>query len=145
MKASIKVYGGDVIIKKLNDLERKIRRKIVSKVLRYTSKVFAAEIKARAPVRSGALARAVTVRATRRSRLRIGTQVLFGRSKLFTGDQYYGGMVEYGHYVGHRRLGNKRRYVEGQGFMRAGFKAKGPQMAREAPKLLWDEIAKAVR
>lgn len=145
MKASIKVYGGEEIIRKLNELERKMQKQIVSKVLRYTSKVFADAIRGLAPRRSGALANNVTVRATKRSKLRIGTQVLFGGSKLYSGKQYYGAMVEYGHFVGHRRLGSRRRYVEGQKFMRQGFKSKGPQMAKEAPKLIWDGIAKAVR
>jgi len=144
LKVTVRIEGGEELLKKLNSLDRAYAKKICSKVLRYTSKVFADEIRGLLPVRSGALRDNVTVRATKRKKFRLGTQVLFGGSKLYQGEQYYGAMVNYGHFVGPRYLGTKRKYVEGTHSMETGFKNKASKLQKEAPQLLWEEIRKAV-
>lgn len=103
MKMSIS--GGDLLARKLEALPVKTAKKILGRALRDGAKIVQAEMKARAPVRTGRMRKSITVRAQRRTRrAEIGMNVQLDTRRhpdLITttaeGKRYfYPAVVEYG-------------------------------------------------
>jgi len=105
-----KLTGLDKSIKKLKGLEAKVSKKVVRQAMRAGMKLVQQAVKNNAPVDSGDLKEGVKVRATKRSRKKMGIMVSIGGKPNYVGDLYYGAMVEWG-----------TKYQSPQGFMRRSF------------------------
>lgn len=85
-KAAIFVTGDkelDRAMRRFAEEDNKGAKKAVRQASRAASKIVADDYKRRVPVDSGALKASVTVRALKRSRVRIGTRVVVPQDKLF--------------------------------------------------------------
>ena len=71
------VQGAADLKKKLDGLDRKVRSKLERKGTRDGTKVFADETRRRAPFESGLMKSAITVRALKRKKGRVGYRVTF--------------------------------------------------------------------
>ena len=90
----------------LNDLLKELPGKEGKKIVRKATRLAAREIilpqaRNNAPVRSGALKRAIKVKAITRSRSAVGVRVTIGEND-FQGDQFYGSFQELGWRSGKR-------------------------------------------
>ena len=122
---TIEIKGGKELAQFLETLPAKTANKIVRQGLREGAKIIERNIERAAPVgptrtrkgkviEGGRLKRSIKVRAGRRSRGSISMLVTTsGSDNLFQGDQYYGGFVEFGHFIGKRRtFARKREHQE---------------------------------
>ena len=82
--------GCDELIKKLSDLTKTQAKRAISKGCRAGSKIIASAVKRLAPFKSGALQRAIKVRALKRSRVWTGVSVSIGEPI------FYGAFLELG-------------------------------------------------
>lgn len=90
------VTGHKELDKTIASLEAKVQKKVARSAMRKATKsIIMPAAKSKVPVASGALRKAIKVRAIKRSRSRIGVEVVAGDG-FFKGDQYYSGMVEFG-------------------------------------------------
>lgn len=73
----VSLEGEKELIRKLNDLDTKVRGKLERKGTREGTKVFADDTRRRTPFRSGLMKSAITVRALKRKKGRVGYRVTF--------------------------------------------------------------------
>lgn len=111
-------------------LPARVQKKVLGPALREAAKLFLAEAKARAPVKSGLLQRSLIIRASKRSRSRISFGVFFKNVeklvKYAGGKRYfYPFAVEYGHVR-----------APAHPFLRTAFDATKDQAARLASQLI---------
>src|SRR4051812_6719809 len=109
----VRVEGMKELAAKLDDLESKVVRKVTSQALRAGAKVTLAAAMSTMPVKSGALRGSLKVRAGRYKKGFVSISVGIGK-QWFTGDQFYGAFVEFGHRLGRRKLGDKRHKIPGE-------------------------------
>lgn len=127
--ATVKVTGDKETIAKLDALDKKLRRKVVTKALRAGAKVIQQRAKANAPRRSGLMASKIKVRASkyignrRKKRGEIAINAQIGKGD-FKGDTFYGAFQEFGWKSGKRVTKGQtdnRKQIQGKHFMeRAG-------------------------
>ncbi len=129
--------GPEELLLQLKDLEAKVSGNLMRKALRAGSKICAAQMRADAPVVSGATRDAIKVKAMKRSRNRVGMAVSVGMG-WFKGTTFYAGFVEFGHKIGKRpgkaaiRAGlDKRAKVEGTHWMLNAFNKSEPAAAEK--------------
>lgn len=153
------ITGDKELDRKLLSLERKARRDLMKPGLRKGAKVFAAEVRARAPVRSGTMKARFKVRAQKRSRKDkdgIGYNVITGKG-YYTGKAFYAGFVVFGHRLGKRLAGYRRKgtgkkptladmrpKIEPNPFMKDAFNAKAEEVSRVVAETIRDDVIKAV-
>ena len=116
MKVTVKAEGMEELDRKLKLLTFPEIRGIVSKSLRAGAKVAQKEAKELVPVRTGKLKANLKIRAGRKKKGYVSIHVMIG-DKYWTGDTWYGAFVEWGHKIGHRRLGNTRTALPGEHFL----------------------------
>ena len=107
--------GDKRLNKKLAKLAGKDARKVIRKAVRPALKVVQKQAKKEAPRDTGALRRAIRVRAIKRSRTRVGASVVLG-APFFTGDTFYGSFLEFG-----------TNRIKARGFMKAAAEKKKRQ------------------
>lgn len=153
--AIIKIKGAKETAAKLDALDKKVRRKVVSKAIRAGAKVIQQRAKANAPVRSGALKKAIVVRGSKyvgrrkkkRGEVAFNAQIGAGN---FKGKTFYGGFQEFGRHVGKRSAAlrdyrratgeDPRRFIEGKHFMEQA----GKQGASAAVSVIHDTIHQGI-
>jgi len=102
---NVSLSGFKQLERKLNELPKRIRRKVLSQSLRAGAKIIQAEAKARVPKDTGELRRSIKVRVGKvKNRGDVKIIVITGAGD-FKGDQYYGAFVEYGYRRGKRSAG----------------------------------------
>lgn len=116
------------IEKKLKEVGGKKAASAIRKGSRAGAKIIASKTKDLVPVNTGALKRAIKVRALKRSRTRIGAQVQLSGSA-FSG-RFYGGYVEYG-----------TKKHKGAQFMRKASKQAGGKALEESINVIRGELA----
>lgn len=100
---SVVVTGSEELNRKLAQLRGPQAKAAIRKASRAALRPVLAAAKANAPRRTGQLAGAIKLRALKRSRVRVGSQVTAsGSNNQFQGKTYYGGFQEYGWRVGRR-------------------------------------------
>lgn len=109
---TVKLEGARELQAKLQELDKKVAKKVTRQALREGAKIVAAEAKTLAPVRSGNTRKAIKVRAGRSKKDYISVLVSVG-SKWFTGKEFYAAFVEFGHFLG-LKLGGKFRGEAGR-------------------------------
>lgn len=136
--ATFKISGIKGIDKALTELPNRVAKKVIRKAMRSALKPVQSRVKALAPVgETGQLKQAVKVRASKRKKKLIFLNVRIGKQD-FTGDTYYGAMVEFGHKI--RSGGQVVGQVEGQHFMQKAFDQTAPQARDEATKAIKEGI-----
>jgi HK97 gp10 family phage protein len=119
------VLGLTKLLKRLESVPAKIAKKMFRKSLREGAKVIQKEVKRRAPRRTGALRRGITVRAGRRSRITASVNILTpSREKLglpLEATGYYPAVIEYG---------APRRGVPADPYIRPAFESKRDEAER---------------
>lgn len=108
MATVAKIQGMEALLKKLDGLSKKEANKALRKALRAGAKIVQAKAKQTIPRKSGKGAKALKVRAAKRSRKKgPGVMVIAdGKNNLFKGDSFYLGFQEYGWKTGKRKHGN---------------------------------------
>ena len=114
------IVGAKELEAALKALPKTVANKVVRKALRSGGKVILGAMKAKCPVETGALLKALKVRAGRRRRNSY-TIVVGASSKDFTGKQFYASFVEMGHLQGSRKLGSNRKMIPAKPFMRPAY------------------------
>jgi HK97 gp10 family phage protein len=132
----VTVQGAQETIAKLAKLRTTEANKMIRKGLRAGSKIIQRETIAQSPVgparkdhKPGTLKRSFKVRAMKRKRGRIGILVQSGKG-FFKGDTFYSGFVALGHKAGPRRLGNDRKQVKANEFMKRAADKSAPEAIR---------------
>lgn len=132
------------VIAELKALEPKVKNKICRQALRKAAKPVATVAKQLAPKKTGQLRKAIKVRAMKRSRRGVGIEVLTGKD-FFQGDQFYGAFQEFGWHAGprkaskkrgYKRIGDKRRWIEGKHFLEGAYDRQGQASKEIALRLI---------
>ena len=113
-KGAVEITGFIELDKKLAGMEKKLRRKYLAKATREVSKMTKTLAQSYAPHDTGALERDIRVRSLKRSRkfkLFVGATVRVGE-RMFVGDQFYGGFLEFGTKVRTTKSGANRGRIE---------------------------------
>jgi len=129
MSEHFQIEGLKELEQKLIDLGRKDAQKVMKRALRKAAGPVAAAAKSLAPVRTGALQRSIKIRAGKSGKGRVS--IIVGTAKKwFTGAFFYAAFQEFTHYIGSRKLGNKRHVYQGLHFMERAFDStKGQALA----------------
>lgn len=122
MAFALKLNGAEALAAKLRTLPTRVANKVIRQSLRAGTKIILAETIAKAPVASGLLKRTLKVRAMKRSRNRIGVQVVT-EGGFYKGKAFYGAFVELGHKAGPRKLGDQPQEVAAKPFIKPAFDA----------------------
>lgn len=111
-------------MRRLGQVELKVRRKVLTKSIRATLKsVVKPAVDAEVPQDSGALKRAIKIRAQKgRKRGSVALELRIGKEGNFRGKEFYGAFQEFGWKAGPRRFGNARVQVKGKHFLEQSFK-----------------------
>jgi HK97 gp10 family phage protein len=136
MTATMAIRGDRELIRTLEKMAGKDAKKAMRKGCRAGSKVVAKRAKQLAPRRSGAIRRAIRVRAVRSRK--IGTQVIVGAG-WFKGKTFYAAFVEFGHKAG-KRGRSGRTTVPGQHYMQRAGEEAGEKALATAVDTMWSEI-----
>jgi HK97 gp10 family phage protein len=143
MDIDIKVETKSVegLEKAFTQLPINLTKKIIRKALRNGGKIVQKAAKANAPVKSGALKKAIKIRAGKRV---TGKQSVFiGTSdKAFVGKMFYAAFIEFGHKQGSRKLGNERKDIAANPFMENAYETTKTQTEQTIINELWDGIEK---
>lgn len=129
---SVTMKGDKEIARILNDLEKKMRDKIVRKMSRGAAKIIQKEEKATAPRRTGTLANDIRVKAMKRSRkkgAKVGVLITLTTKKV-----PYASFIEYG-----------TKFIEAVKFAAMAFERKKNEAAAMAEWICREEISKVVR
>ena len=118
------LIGEEALRKKLDGLKKTDAKAALRKGTRAGCKVIQKRGQELAPKRTKRLARNIRVRALPRSKKWVGTMV---RGTNYKGDEFYGAFQEFGWRHGPRKLGDKRKKIEGKHFMERAVKEVGPQ------------------
>lgn len=98
------ISGDKAIMRKLKGMVPAARKKVLSKAARTAMKPVLATAKSNAPKQSGALRKAIKLRAKKKNRRGVvGVSVAVG-AKWFVGDEFYGAFQEFGWKSGPRKV-----------------------------------------
>lgn len=139
METTIK--GVEEFILKLAKLDQEMQAKVFPKAAKAGGKVILDAALPLAPVVSGLLKANVRQRSASRPSKGIWRSSVGIGSKDWTGQAWYGGAVIWGHHAGSRKLGNARKWIPGDDFLKAAAEEAGDQ----ALKAMTDVIAEAVK
>lgn len=131
----VAIEGADQLRKNLRSLDDKLRRKLIRDALRKGAQPIYEEARRLVPVRTGALQASINIKASTTAK-RVRFRVQTGAEGFFKGKTYYGGFVEFGHKIGSRKLGDKRKEVPPHPFMGDAFDERGD----EARRITLDEL-----
>lgn len=140
----IQVQGNKQLADAFKQLRTTEVKKIARKGLRAGAKEIHRETVARSPVGiTKQLKKSFKVRAMKRSRNKIGVLVQSGKG-FFVGDTFYSGFVAFGHKVGHRRLGDSRKEVPPNEFMKEAAESAAPKAIEVMTATMKTELAKLI-
>jgi hypothetical protein len=108
-KVRIILLGDGIIKEKIKNLSDSEAKNVIQSACREAMKWTQKEAKKLAPKKTGALRRSIRVRATKRSRVRIGARVTTSASdNMYSGKTFYGAFLEYGWKTKGRKDANRR-------------------------------------
>ena len=131
---TIELRGLDEALKAFDNLKMSKQVKIVKRMLTAGAQPILGLARIFCPFDEGDLRASLAASSVRKRRGRF--QILIGtaegllravagkqtaRNALFTGSTFYAGFIEFGHFIGKRRLGNKRTWVPANPFLRTAF------------------------
>lgn len=89
------VTGVEELDKELTELPIKLQKKVIRQAQRNGAKLLLGHVKARAPKKTGALKKALKIKAAPRSKKFVGVDIGVGK-EWFTGDQFAASFLEFG-------------------------------------------------
>lgn len=128
MVDALDIQGLTALRRAFRELPKTTARKVVRRALRSGAKIVQDEIRRRTPLRTGALARAIRVRAGRRQRGILSILVVMGEGN-YRGKTFYGSFLEFGA-PGHMLWGRGVRALEARHFIRDAVTAKREEVLR---------------
>ena len=129
LKVSIDLKGAKELARKLDNLPKRVEKKVLRQALRSGMRPIHMAAQAYAPIDTGKLKRSIKLRAIKRNRKGfVGVKITTG-SGFFRGEEFYGAFQEFGWRQGPRRLGNQRRQVPGKHFFLRAANNKKDQAA----------------
>lgn len=127
----VTVHGMPELLNSLKAFPKNVERKVLRQALRASMKPVQKKAKELAPVESGALKRAVRIRAGKRKRNVVSINVQIGANdKQFT-EQYYAGFQE---------LGAPARNIPPKGYLRQAFEETKQESVAKAEKMIIEGI-----
>lgn len=108
LRMELRLEGAEwkALARKMAALGPRVRSKVGRQALRAGAHVIRAEAQRRVPVDTGVLRKSIKVRSGRtRGRGELKMLITLGASNLYSGDQFYGAFVEFGHRRGKRGPG----------------------------------------
>ena len=117
IRVTLQSEGFDAALRKLELLDRAVARPILVRALRKAAEPVLATAKAYAPKDTGQLEGSLRIKSARAKGGGVAVRVTTEAGD-YKGDEFYGAFVEYGYRKGSRRLGDKRRVVPPQPYMR---------------------------
>ncbi len=133
--AGATITGQRKLDRKLRRLDRKVQRKFQRRALRAAAKIVHADAKARAPKRSGIMARQLKVRTGRTRRGQASVLVRTGTRKEMGNIP---NTPKGGYYPAHVELGTKKRPAKP--FLRPALAAKRDEAIMAYRQSLWNDI-----
>ena len=129
MESKVSIEGFAELQKRLNELPKKLRNGAIRKGTRAGAKILQAKLKEATPVRTGRAAKAIKVRALKRSRRFVGTTVRFDKPK--DARILYIAVVNYG---------SKKRRIKPRRFANDATAAASQEAIDTALRIIADEI-----
>lgn len=115
-RAGAIITGDKELNSKLAGLPLKLQKKLARQATRKSAKnIVLPAAKANAPVDTGLLEESLTVRALKGGRGRVGA-IVTTREGMFQGDQFYGGMMEFGTKERQHKSGKSVGRIQPNGF-----------------------------
>jgi HK97 gp10 family phage protein len=136
--------GLEEIIGGLANFEIKLQRKMASAALRVGAKIIQKGVKGNIHSITGAMARAVRVRAGKSGKGYKSIQIVIG-SGWFTGDEWYAAFVEFGHKQGKRRGAGPRKQIPGEHPMQYAYQELRDVAVAATIEALADQVLSATR
>lgn len=142
MSKLMKLEGAKELDRALTRLGKKAGGKIGRKALRAGAKPILANAKGRAPKgEKGFIPPSLKLKAGKRSRKKDYINIVIQTDKgWFKGKDFYAAFVEFGHFVGSRKLGSARTWVPPQPFVRPAFDSK----KRQAVRIIMRELQRGI-
>jgi HK97 gp10 family phage protein len=138
MSQGIHISGLSEIKARLESLGLRVEKRVIRKGLRQGAKIVLGAARAEAPERSGTVLRNIKIRAGRGSKGVISLTV-GAAAKDFKGPAFYAGFLIYGHHVGSRKLGDKRKFVPANNFLQRAYDGT-KEAAAERTAAAWVEL-----
>jgi HK97 gp10 family phage protein len=123
---------------RLQSLGPRVEKRVIRKGLRQGAKIVLAAARAEAPERSGNVRRNLKIRSGKGSKGTIALSV-GAAAKDFKGPAFYTGFLIYGHHVGSRKLGDKRKFVPANNFLQRAYDGT-KEAAAERTVAAWVEL-----
>lgn len=152
------IRGDKAVMKRLKKLEPKIRKQVLNKAAKTAMRPVLTAARNNAPKKTGALRKAIRLRALKRNRRgNVGARVACS-DQWFVGDMFYGAFQEFGYHIGKREnsmrsrgiwsgIGSDRdtrREVAGQHFIERAFRTHGERAMQTFMEEVPREIDKAL-
>jgi HK97 gp10 family phage protein len=139
------VRGDKAIMRKLKGMVPAARKKVLTKAARTAAKPLLQQARSNAPTRTGALRKAIKLRAKKKNRRGVvGVSVAVG-AKWFVGDEFYGAFQEFGWKAGTRPGKNSkepdtRPQIEGKHYIERAYQTGG----QRALRTFMDEVPREI-
>ena len=126
----IEITGLEKAIEGLKKLDEKMQGTIFKAATKAGAKVILAVAETNAPKRSGFMASMIKIRSSSRPSKGIFRSSVGVGEKDWTGPAFYASFILFGHKVGSRKLGDNRKSVAANEFLRKSAKQVGEQAAQ---------------
>lgn len=121
----IDISGDKAIMRKLGALPQKVEKKVITQAVRKAAKPILAQMKANAPVKSGAMKKGIKTKVLPRKQGMF--RMIVGISKKWVVGKFYGAYEEFGHKTGSPKQKSKapRKPIKGGHYAEEAYKSKG--------------------
>lgn len=136
---TMRLVGAAKLDRKLTRIGKKTGQKIARRALRAGGKIILAEAKSRAPTgEKGLIPPSLRLRGGKRSRRNRGYVhiVVATAAGWFRGATFYAAFLEFGHFLGSRKLGARRTFVPPKPFVGPAYRVKRQQALRRIMRKL---------
>jgi hypothetical protein len=154
----ITVDGAEELERRLSALTNPNRNRLIVNSITRGAEIIRSEAARNAPKRTGQLSRSLRIIEVTPRQGIAAHVVIETRSEFFKGDEWYGGLQEFGWRVGKRKqrnarrlswsksrqvveiAGDRRKKIPGKRFIRRAFRSRGQAAADLSAKLIWEGI-----
>lgn len=123
----------------LKELDAKVQKTIVRRGVRVGCKIWLEAARGEAPVQSGKTKKNIKIRNGKAGQGKFALNVGVN-AKDFAGPTFYSSFVLFGHKVGSRRLGDKRKEVPANNFLKRAFEEKKEAVMNAATESIAAQI-----
>ena len=140
LTVQLTLEGAKELDRKLRELPKRLEKKILRTALRAGMRPIHTAAQQNAPVEKGQLKRSIKLRAIKRNRKGFVGVKIETKGGFFRGETFYGAFQEFGFRIGHRRLGNQRKFIPGKHY----FLGAADDKKDEAASIVTSEIASGI-